>query len=64
MKKTIVVAIAATAIVALATPSFAQTARPAQGLSDKSAPAYVVSTPEKCWVEDGNSRWSTCDGGN
>ena len=24
-------------------------------------PAYVLSTPEKCWVEDGYNRWSTCD---
>jgi hypothetical protein len=26
-------------------------------------PAYVLSTPEKCWVEDGYNRWSTCDSG-
>jgi hypothetical protein len=24
-------------------------------------PSYVVSTPEKCWVEDGYNRWSPCD---
>lgn len=24
-------------------------------------PAYVLSTPEKCWTEDGYNRWSTCD---
>lgn len=24
-------------------------------------PAYVRSTPEKCWTEDGYNRWSTCD---
>jgi hypothetical protein len=24
-------------------------------------PSYVVNTPEKCWVEDGYNRWSTCD---
>jgi hypothetical protein len=25
-------------------------------------PSYVLSTPEKHWVEDGNGRWSTADG--
>jgi hypothetical protein len=24
-------------------------------------PAYVLSTPNKCWVEDGYNRWSSCD---
>jgi hypothetical protein len=27
-------------------------------------PAYVLSTPEKCWIEDGYNRWSTCDSGS
>jgi hypothetical protein len=27
-------------------------------------PAYVLATPEKCWVEDGYNRWSTCDASN
>ncbi len=34
--------------------------------SDGSAvPGHVLATPEKCWTDDGNGRWSSCDvGGN
>jgi hypothetical protein len=63
MKKTIILAIAAAAFAAVATPSFAQNARAGLSATGTTVPAYVASTPEKCWVEDGYSRWSTCDGG-
>ncbi len=25
-------------------------------------PGYVLSQPNKCWVEEGYSQWATCDG--
>jgi hypothetical protein len=44
-----------------------QTPAPSQQLpvtsSGSIVPAYVLSTPEKCWVEDGYNRWYPCTGG-
>ncbi len=77
-KRAIALAVSVAAIAAAATPSFAQTryqrmaqpryqepfvGQPQQGLGPHYAAPYGQS-PNQCWSDEGNGRFSSCNNGS
>ena len=78
-KRTIALTVAAVAVAAAVTPSFAQTrsqrmnqmqylepltSQQQQRWGQTQVPAHVLNAPNDCWSDEGNGRFTSCDNGS
>ena len=76
-KRTIALAVAAVAVAAAVTPSFAQTRsqrmnqmqyqepfNSQQRWGQTWVPLHVLNAPNDCWSDEGNGRFTSCDNGS